>query len=120
MRRGKLGGGGASVRSATCAGRAASSPTLRSSRTSSRRSPRHASPSVARRAPTTASARRRWRTASVSVTSNTELLRLVTAGSVDDGKSTPIGRPLFDSEQIIVGQSEHIEDAARRRRRQYD
>src|SRR5258708_37254308 len=119
MRRGKLGGGGASVRSATCAGRAASSPTLRSSRTSSRRSPRHASPSVARRAPTTASARRRWRIASVSVISNTELLRLVTAGSVDDGKSTLIGRVLFDSKQIMVDQMEHIEDASRRRGHDY-
>src|SRR5712691_5221689 len=86
------------------------------SRTSSRRSPRRASPSAARRARTTVSARLRWRTASVSVTSSsTELLRLVTAGSVDDGKSTLIGRLLFDSKSIMVDQMEHIEDASRRR-----
>jgi sulfate adenylyltransferase large subunit len=52
----------------------------------------------------------------VSVTSNaTDLLRLVTAGSVDDGKSTLIGRLLYDSKQIMVDQMEHIEDASRRR-----
>ena len=44
-----------------------------------------------------------------------ELLRLVTAGSVDDGKSTLIGRLLFDSKQILADQLEHIEDASRRR-----
>jgi sulfate adenylyltransferase large subunit len=44
-----------------------------------------------------------------------ELLRLVTAGSVDDGKSTLIGRLLFDTKQILVDQLEHIEDASRRR-----
>ncbi len=31
----------------------------------------------------------------------TELLRLATAGSVDDGKSTLIGRLLFDLEKAI-------------------
>jgi sulfate adenylyltransferase large subunit len=46
---------------------------------------------------------------------NTELLRLVTAGSVDDGKSTLIGRLLYDTKQILVDQLEHIEDASRRR-----
>ncbi len=55
----------------------------------------------------------------MSVTSNTELLRLVTAGSVDDGKSTLIGRLLFDSKQIMVDQMEHIEDASRRRGHDY-
>jgi len=47
--------------------------------------------------------------------SATDLLRLVTAGSVDDGKSTLIGRLLYDSKQIMVDQMEHIEDASRRR-----
>ncbi len=51
--------------------------------------------------------------------SSTELLRLVTAGSVDDGKSTLIGRLLFDSKQIMVDQMEHIEDASRRRGHDY-
>jgi sulfate adenylyltransferase large subunit len=45
----------------------------------------------------------------------TELLRLVTCGSVDDGKSTLIGRLLFDTKQIFVDQLEHIEDVSRRR-----
>ncbi len=49
----------------------------------------------------------------------TELLRLVTAGSVDDGKSTLIGRLLFDTKQILVDQLEHIEDASRRRGHDY-
>jgi bifunctional enzyme CysN/CysC len=42
-----------------------------------------------------------------------ELLRLVTAGSVDDGKSTLIGRLLFDSKQVLADQLEHIEAASR-------
>jgi bifunctional enzyme CysN/CysC len=51
----------------------------------------------------------------VSATSSTELLRLVTCGSVDDGKSTLIGRLLYDTKQIFVDQMEHIEEASRRR-----
>src|SRR5207244_2289511 len=55
----------------------------------------------------------------VSVTSSqmidTELLRLVTAGSVDDGKSTLIGRLLYDTKQILVDQLEHIEETSKRR-----
>jgi sulfate adenylyltransferase large subunit len=54
-----------------------------------------------------------------SVASDTDLLRLVTAGSVDDGKSTLIGRLLYDSKQIMVDQMEHIEDASRRRGHDY-
>jgi sulfate adenylyltransferase large subunit len=50
---------------------------------------------------------------------DTDLLRLVTAGSVDDGKSTLIGRLLFDTKQILVDQLEHIEDASRRRGHDY-
>lgn len=38
-----------------------------------------------------------------------ELLRFTTAGSVDDGKSTLIGRLLFDSKQIFEDQLEAIE-----------
>jgi sulfate adenylyltransferase large subunit len=44
-----------------------------------------------------------------------ELLRLVTCGSVDDGKSTLIGRLLYDTKQIFVDQMEHIEETSRRR-----
>ncbi|MDQ3607724.1 MAG: GTP-binding protein [Actinomycetota bacterium] len=43
------------------------------------------------------------------------LLRLATAGSVDDGKSTLIGRLLYDSKAILADQLEQVEDASRRR-----
>jgi hypothetical protein len=42
------------------------------------------------------------------------LLRLATAGSVDDGKSTLIGRLLYDSKAILADQLEHVEEASRR------
>ena len=42
-------------------------------------------------------------------------LRLVVAGSVDDGKSTLVGRLLFDTKSILADQYEAIEDASRRR-----
>jgi sulfate adenylyltransferase large subunit len=45
----------------------------------------------------------------------TELVRLVTAGSVDDGKSTLIGRLLYDTKQILADQLEHIEETSKRR-----
>jgi sulfate adenylyltransferase large subunit len=44
-----------------------------------------------------------------------ELVRLVTCGSVDDGKSTLIGRLLYDTKQIFVDQMEHIEETSERR-----
>jgi sulfate adenylyltransferase large subunit len=44
-----------------------------------------------------------------------ELLRLVTAGSVDDGKSTLLGRLLYDTKQILADQLEHIEQTSLRR-----
>jgi sulfate adenylyltransferase large subunit len=50
---------------------------------------------------------------------DSELLRIVTAGSVDDGKSTLIGRLLYDTKQILVDQLEHIEHASRRRGHDY-
>jgi len=40
---------------------------------------------------------------------NTELLRFTTAGSVDDGKSTLIGRLLYDSKSIFEDQWEALE-----------
>ncbi len=46
---------------------------------------------------------------------NADLLRLATAGSVDDGKSTLIGRLLLDSKQILTDQLEHVQEASRRR-----
>jgi sulfate adenylyltransferase large subunit len=44
-----------------------------------------------------------------------DLLRLSTAGSVDDGKSTLIGRLLYDTKQIFEDQLEHVEQASERR-----
>ena len=38
-----------------------------------------------------------------------DILRLMTAGSVDDGKSTLIGRLLYDSKSILVDQMEALE-----------
>jgi bifunctional enzyme CysN/CysC len=43
------------------------------------------------------------------------LLRLATAGSVDDGKSTLIGRLLFDSKAVLADQLEHVEEVSRKR-----
>jgi bifunctional enzyme CysN/CysC len=44
-----------------------------------------------------------------------DLLRFTTAGSVDDGKSTLIGRLLYDTKSIFEDQLEAIEGASRRR-----
>lgn len=38
-----------------------------------------------------------------------DILRLITAGSVDDGKSTLIGRLLYDSKSILADQLAAIE-----------
>ena len=38
-----------------------------------------------------------------------DILRFITAGSVDDGKSTLIGRLLFDSKNILIDQLEQLE-----------
>jgi bifunctional enzyme CysN/CysC len=46
-------------------------------------------------------------------------LRIATAGSVDDGKSTLIGRLLFDSKQVFADQLEHVEETSRRRGDEY-
>src|ERR1700730_10580770 len=43
-----------------------------------------------------------------------DLLRFATAGSVDDGKSTLIGRLLYDSKQVLADQLEHVEQTSRR------
>jgi len=44
-----------------------------------------------------------------------DLLRLTTAGSVDDGKSTLIGRLLYDTKSIFEDQVAEIEEVSRRR-----
>jgi bifunctional enzyme CysN/CysC len=46
---------------------------------------------------------------------STDLLRFATAGSVDDGKSTLIGRLLYDSKSIFQDQLEHVEETSLRR-----
>jgi sulfate adenylyltransferase large subunit len=45
----------------------------------------------------------------------TELLRIATAGSVDDGKSTLIGRLLHDSKAILEDQLAHVAQTSERR-----
>jgi len=42
-----------------------------------------------------------------------DLLRLATAGSVDDGKSTLIGRLLYDAHAVLADQLAHVEAASR-------
>ncbi|MDN3633994.1 sulfate adenylyltransferase subunit CysN [Neolewinella lacunae] len=49
------------------------------------------------------------------VTNHTELLRFTTAGSVDDGKSTLIGRLLYDSKSIFEDQYEAISATSAKR-----
>src|SRR4030081_3431943 len=48
-----------------------------------------------------------------------ELLRFATAGSVDDGKSTLIGRLLYDSKSIFEDQYEAIEKTSRQKGHDY-
>lgn len=46
---------------------------------------------------------------------NMDLLRFTTAGSVDDGKSTLIGRLLYDSKSIFEDQLKAVEDSSKRK-----
>jgi bifunctional enzyme CysN/CysC/sulfate adenylyltransferase subunit 1 len=48
-----------------------------------------------------------------NVTTNMDLLRFATAGSVDDGKSTLIGRLLLDSKSIFEDQLEAVETTSK-------
>ncbi len=50
---------------------------------------------------------------------NMDLLRFTTAGSVDDGKSTLIGRLLYDSKAIFEDQMEQIEEISTRKGKGY-
>ncbi|HEV9037370.1 MAG TPA: GTP-binding protein [Puia sp.] len=47
-----------------------------------------------------------------------DLLRFITAGSVDDGKSTLIGRLLYDSKSILTDQLEALEKQSRNRNKE--
>src|ERR671917_1844256 len=49
----------------------------------------------------------------------TTLLRLATAGSVDDGKSTLIGRLLFDSKAVMEDQLASVERTSKERGHDY-
>jgi sulfate adenylyltransferase large subunit len=49
------------------------------------------------------------------VRTESELLRIATAGSVDDGKSTLIGRLLHDTKSILEDQLEHVAETSERR-----
>jgi sulfate adenylyltransferase large subunit len=55
--------------------------------------------------------RAQWEASAVTL----DLLRFTTAGSVDDGKSTLIGRLLYDSKQVFEDQLEHVAQASERR-----
>jgi sulfate adenylyltransferase large subunit len=46
---------------------------------------------------------------------STDLLRFATAGSVDDGKSTLIGRLLHDAKSILADQLAHVKETSERR-----
>jgi len=48
-----------------------------------------------------------------------DILRFATAGSVDDGKSTLIGRLLYDSKSIFADQLEAVERTSRDRGEDY-
>jgi sulfate adenylyltransferase subunit 1 len=43
------------------------------------------------------------------------LLRLATAGSVDDGKSTLVGRLLYDTNSVLTDTLDHVESVSRRK-----
>lgn len=47
-----------------------------------------------------------------------DLLRFITAGSVDDGKSTLIGRLLYDSKSILVDQLEALEKQSKNKNKE--
>jgi len=50
-----------------------------------------------------------------SATGRRTLLRLATAGSVDDGKSTLVGRLLFDTDSVLADTLDHVELVSRRK-----
>ena len=118
----------ASGPSATSPAPRRSSPPPAPSRRSSSRRPRPPSPSAARPASTTRPPTPRWSSArrrgTSSVAANLAravacrddgLLRFLTCGSVDDGKSTLIGRLLLDTKSILADALHAIERTSRRR-----
>jgi len=62
-----------------------------------------------------------WRSKSAKDIFNMEdLLRFTTAGSVDDGKSTLIGRLLYDSKNVFEDQLDSVKEASTRLNRDMD
>lgn len=55
-----------------------------------------------------------WKTVRRGDIFNMDLLKFFTAGSVDDGKSTLIGRLLYDSESILADQLEALQQSNRK------
>ncbi len=55
----------------------------------------------------------------MAISNNKEVLRIATAGSVDDGKSTLIGRLLFDTNSIATDKLLAIEESSRRKGLEY-
>ena len=55
------------------------------------------------------------RSAPPSAAGGRTLLRLATAGSVDDGKSTLVGRLLFDTNSVLTDTLDHVEQVSQRR-----
>ena len=53
----------------------------------------------------------------MNIIDNNQLLRFTTAGSVDDGKSTLIGRLLYDSKSIFEDQIAAVEKTSKRKGR---
>jgi sulfate adenylyltransferase subunit 1 len=49
------------------------------------------------------------------LTGGRTLLRLATAGSVDDGKSTLVGRLLFDTNSVFADTLDHVEQVSKRK-----
>jgi bifunctional enzyme CysN/CysC len=58
-------------------------------------------------------------TTAVRGAKSSDLLRLATAGSVDDGKSTLIGRLLYDSKTLFIDQLAAVERTSRERGNDY-
>ncbi|MES1195140.1 MAG: GTP-binding protein, partial [Opitutus sp.] len=64
--------------------------------------------------------RPQWKIASGrAISKRMDLLRLITCGNVDDGKSTLLGRLLYDTKSIFEDQWEAVQQASARRGDKY-
>ncbi|MFT4165318.1 MAG: GTP-binding protein, partial [Microlunatus sp.] len=55
------------------------------------------------------------RTGTATKTGGRTILRLATAGSVDDGKSTLVGRLLYDTNSVLSDTLDHVEQVSKRK-----